>query len=419
MFLYAALDAEVPIKLCEPLTAALKEAKLEKIADLENAALPCVAWGAVHGVPLDKVAWESLAAESTASQERLNEALDQLAPSASTLTASTNWNSPEQVQQAFKAVGITLTSTDDDALAAVDHPLAKAVRDYRSAAKLVGTYGLDWLKHAAPDSRVYPSWNQIGASSSGRMSCSKPNMQQLPRDLRYRRCFAAPPGRILVKADYSQIELRIAAKLTGERRMLEAYQKGEDLHTLTAAALLDKPRSTVTKADRQLAKAINFGLLYGQGAKGLVAYALSSYGVQLTLDQATAHREAFFRTYPGLRAWHRGIGATNKRAIETRTLTGRRRLDVMRFTEKANTPVQGTGADGLKRALALLWERRDRCPEAFPVLFVHDEIVVECAEDQKSQATDWIRDAMRDGMKPIIDPVPVEVEVSIGRTWGG
>jgi DNA polymerase-1 len=175
-------------------------------------------------------------------------------------------------------------------------------------------------------------------------------------------------------------------------------------------------KSEVTKADRQLAKAVNFGLLYGMGVKALVATAASNYGVTLTEGEATAHRNTFFRTYPGLRKWHK---STPEEPIETRTLAGRRRLGVERYTEKLNTPVQGTGADGLKRALALLWERRAVCPDAFPVLFVHDEIVVECDEARAAEAATWVRDVMCDGMAPLIDPVPVEVEVTTGRTWGG
>jgi DNA polymerase-1 len=246
------------------------------------------------------------------------------------------------------------------------------------------------------------------------MSCKEPNLQQLPRDARYRRCFVAPPGRVLVMADYSQIELRAAAKIAGDRRMLAAYQSGEDLHTLTARSLLGK--NEVSMGDRQLAKAVNFGLLYGQGAAGLMRYALANYGVKLTEDEARRHREAFFRTYPGLRKWHRSVGDP---AIETRTLAGRRRADVTAFTEKLNTPVQGTAADGLKRALALLWDRRAARPDAFTVLFVHDEIVIEAPEPDADLAAAWLRRAMIDGMAPLIDPVPVDVEVTVGPTWAG
>jgi DNA polymerase-1 len=414
MLAYAALDAKVPVRLRERFATALKEAKLTSVADLEFATLPCVAWACRHGVGLDRTAWEKLATEMSTERDRLAEVLDQVAPNSSTLTSTTNWKSPDQVQAVFNSLGITLDSTDDDALAAVDHPLAKSLREYRSVAKLAGTYGIEWLKHVAPDGRVYADWKQIGAGSSGRMSCKGPNLQNLPRDLRYRKCFIAPPGRVLIKADYSQIELRIAAKISNDKRMLEAYRNGEDLHTLTARAILKKQE--VAKPDRQLAKAINFGLLYGMGAPALRQYALSNYGVSLTAQEAIQHRNTFFRTYPGLRRWHKSILNS---VTETRTLAGRRRAGVTRYTEKLNTPVQGTGADGLKKALGLLWERRAMCPDAYPVLFVHDEIVIECDVARQEEAAVWLRQAMIDGMADLIAPIPVEVEVSAGRTWGG
>jgi DNA polymerase-1 len=152
------------------------------------------------------------------------------------------------------------------------------------------------------------------------------------------------------------------------------------------------------------------------GAKALAAYAASNFGVALTEAEAATHRDAFFRTYPGLRDWHRSVP---NGTLQTRTLAGRRRVGVSAFTEKLNTPTQGTGADGLKRALALLWERRTACPDTFPVLLVHDEIVVECDETKQNEAMAWVRDATRDGMAPLLDPVPVEVELSAGRTGAG
>jgi DNA polymerase-1 len=172
----------------------------------------------------------------------------------------------------------------------------------------------------------------------------------------------------------------------------------------------------VSKEQRQLAKAVNFGLLYGMGARGFRLYARSNYGLELTEDEASRYRDAFFQTYPGLRRWHR---STPKAPVATRTLAGRRRQDVGRFTEKLNTPVQGTGADGLKLALALLWERRAECPGAIPVLVIHDEIVVECDAGQTEAVRGWLCRAMVDAMAPLIDPVPVDVEVKSGRTWAG
>jgi DNA polymerase-1 len=245
------------------------------------------------------------------------------------------------------------------------------------------------------------------------MACGSPNMQNLPRG-EYRKCVAAPPGRVLVKADYSQIELRIAAKVSGDKALTAAYERGDDLHTLTARQVLGI--AEVTREHRQLAKALNFGLLYGMGANGFRKYARSHYGLDLTEEQAAGYREAFFRTYLGLRRWHRSVGDAPQ---DTRTLAGRRVRKVEQFNEKLNLPVQGSGADGLKKALALLWQRRAECPSAIPVLVVHDEVVVECPEADSGRTVKWLKRAMLDGMAPLVAPVPVEVEVKVGRTWGG
>jgi DNA polymerase-1 len=414
---YAAEDAAVLRPLHQAQAAKLTAADLERVYDLERRCLPAVVWMAGAGVGFDRDAWLALAGESEAEATALCDRLDALVPEAArTNLLGTNWNSPEQVKAAFQAVNVSLGSTDDATLAAVDHPLAALLRDYRAASKRHGTYGRDWLKHVASDDRVYAGWRQIGADS-GRMACREPNLQNLPRDVRYRKCFVAPPGRVLVKADYSQVELRIAAKIAGEGRMIDAYRRGDDLHAITARTILGK--HAVTKADRQLAKAVNFGLLYGMGWKGFRIYARTQYGVGLTDSQAQAYRTAFFKAYPGLARWHQQVRAQH--ALETRTLTGRRRLLTRETpdTWRLNTPVQGTGADGLKMALAFLWERRAEAPGAFPVLAVHDEIVVECDRDQAGAVEAWLRTAMVEGTAPLIEPVPVEVEVTVGPTWGG
>jgi DNA polymerase-1 len=178
-------------------------------------------------------------------------------------------------------------------------------------------------------------------------------------------------------------------------------------------------KEQVTKAERQLAKPVNFGLIYGLGANSLRRKAQADYGLDLSPGDAERYRAAFFRTYPGIARWHQQI--RRDRATEVRTLAGRRvKVEANGFYGgKANYAVQGSGGDGLKLALALLWERRHEAPGAFPVAVVHDEIVVECEADQAGAAGAWLRQAMLDGMQPLIDPVPVEVEVKASRTWGG
>jgi DNA polymerase-1 len=416
---YAAQDAAILRPLYARLQEQVKATGQERVAQIEMRCLLAVVWLSFSGVAFDRDGWKALATEAAAEVEKLAQEIDALAPrpeQGAMFTAGWNWDSPEQVRAAFAALGITLESTDDDALAKVEHPLAGLLRQYRAAAKKVSTYGADWLKHLAADGRVYAGWRQLGADS-GRMACRSPNLQNLPRDARYRACFLAPPGRVLIKCDFSQIELRIAAKLTNERRMLEAYARGEDLHMRTARLLLGE--EDVTKEARQVAKSANFGLLYGMGTKRYREYAATNYGLQLSEDEAARYRRLFFEAYPGLARWHRDIGRTGDRAVETRTLTNRRRAGVVRFTEKLNTSVQGTGADGLKLALALLWERRAQCPRALPVLAVHDEIVVECEAGQAGAAKEWLKAAMMDGMKDLIAPVPCVVDVKVGRNWAG
>jgi DNA polymerase-1 len=254
------------------------------------------------------------------------------------------------------------------------------------------------------------------------MACDHPNLQNIPRSGFLRNYIRPPEGRIFVIADYSQIELRIAAKISGDTEMLSAYAEGRDLHTLTAQSLTG--REEISKDDRKLAKAVNFGLLYGMGAKGLQSYALKSYGIQMSLEQAALYRKRFFQTYPGLKRWHDNESRAWQRGqTETRTLIGRRRTNVEKLTDRLNAPVQGTAADGLKLALAFLWERRDECPVAVPVLVCHDEVVVECGAEQAADAKAWLEKAMIEGMDAIMNDmgkaqVPVEVEARIARSWG-
>jgi DNA polymerase-1 len=394
--------------LVQALTAKVQSADLQRVAVIERRCLPALAWLGQSGAPFDRAAWEALAGQL--------EAAAPPRPGYLPATSMWNWSSPRQVKELFRLLGVSLASTDDDTLAGVDHSLATLLRCYRGAKKRSGTYGYDWLKHVASGGRVYANWKQIG-SDAGRMSCADPNALNLPRDVRYRRCIHASEGRVLVKADYSQIELRIATKISGDQAMLEAYGRGDDLHILTARRVLGL--DSVTKEHRQLAKALNFGLPYGMLAQGFRVYARSQYGLDLTLEQAEQYRRAFFTTYPGLEAWHRRV--KQEHASETRTLAGRRRLLGAQTSDtlRLNSPVQGAGADGLKLALALLWERRKQCPGALPVLAVHDEVVVECAAEQAEVAEAWLRLAMFDAMVPLIDPVPVEVEVQTARTWAG
>jgi len=422
MIEYAARDVEVLLPLYEVLKAKIEEAGLTYVAEIEHRALPAVVWMSSAGVPIDADGWREHARKTEADAACLKDKLETLAPKHPDGKAW-NFGSPQQVRKAAKLLGVDLPDTKDETLAlyAKAHEFISALRDYRKTSKLASTYGAGWLENGYhEDGRNYDSWRQLRAAT-GRMACDHPNLQNIPRSGPHRSYIRAPEGRVFVIADYSQIELRIAAKISGDKEMLGAYAEGQDLHTLTAQNLTG--RTDVSKDDRELAKAVNFGLLYGMGARGLQSYALRSYGVEMSLEEATLYRRRFFQTYPGLKGWHDDERRVWQRGDdETRTPTGRRRMDVERLTDRLNAPIQGTGADGLKLALALLWERRGQCPCAVPVLVCHDEVVVECDAQQAADAKAWLEKAMIEGMEAVLNGtdevhVPVEVEARIARSW--
>jgi DNA polymerase-1 len=341
---YVARNADVLLPLYRALDGKIPEADLSMVAKIEQDCLPAMVWLADSGVAFDAQTWHSLGMEAATEAKRLAEELD--AAAAPYLGAQPHagkcvWDNSADVKKVFLAAGFDLDSTKGDVLATIDHPLASLLRRYRSVMKLVSTYGAKWAKFLY-SGRVFADWEQIGAES-GRMSCGTPNLQSLPRDKRYRRCFVAPPGRVLVKADYSQIELRIVAKWSNDQAMLAAYRDGLDLHVLTARHVLGI--TEVTAEQRQLAKALNFGLLYGMGTSGFRDYAKSRYDLDLTEEQARTYRDGFFNTYPGLIRWHRSVP---NYPVETRTSARRRRSNVEEFTQKLNTPVQGTNGASLR-----------------------------------------------------------------------
>jgi DNA polymerase-1 len=225
-----------------------------------------------------------------------------------------------------------------------------------------------------------------------------------------------------VIADYRAMVLRVAAQIVGEVNLLQAFRDGQDAHRLTAARLLDKAVEAVTKEERQMAKAVNFGLLYGQGVKGLQAYAASTYGVELSEEKARKLREAWFEAYPAFRAWHRRLGSEAKRALAVRTPAGRERrwpsVKEFKETEAYNTPVQGGAAEAMLAALAAL-QRDLEGLDAEPVAVIHDEVIVEADAAQAEKVAEVLAAAMQQGMAAIFPDAPVAglVEAHVGRSW--
>jgi DNA polymerase-1 len=321
-------------------------------------------------------------------------------------------------------------STDADVLEelAALHTVPAKIVEYRTLAKLKGTY-IDALPALVnPDTgRLHTSFNQAVAAT-GRLSSSNPNLQNIPirteLGRRIREAFVAKPGCVLVSADYSQIELRILAHFSQDPAFLEAFRSGEDVHQRTAAEVFGVPPSSVTPEHRRVAKAINFGLAFGQSDFGLAQV------LRIPRAQAKTYIESYFARYAGVREYMQRTVLDARESGESSTLLGRRRpLPEIRATRAQdrsyaeriarNTPIQGSAADLLKLAMI----RVDRAiesgeaptREAALLLTVHDELVFELPAGQADDFKRWVKGEMEAVYR--LD-VPLVVDVGSGPTWG-
>jgi DNA polymerase-1 len=248
-------------------------------------------------------------------------------------------------------------------------------------------------------------------------------MQNIERG-EVRECFIAGEGNALIVADYSQIELRIAAAIAPEPAMIAAYNAGTDLHLQTACVVLKKSQDDISTEERRLAKALNFGLLYGQTAKGLVRYLKSDFGISISEGDASRFMSRFFGAYSGLKAWQQKCKrlANNPAIRDVRTAFGRRRLLPRgenqfwpRYTSALNMPIQGGCNDGLKRAMLQL--SKVLPGRAQIVSTVHDELIVEAPVEQADAVKTIVEDEMIRAMEQLYPTVPIEVEAKIRETW--
>ncbi|MFN3870210.1 MAG: bifunctional 3'-5' exonuclease/DNA polymerase [Aquificaceae bacterium] len=305
-------------------------------------------------------------------------------------------------------------STDDKALAEHSlHPVVSEILEIRGMKKTIEK--LQEISKMLKGNRIYPEFKQIGAIT-GRMASMNPNVQNIPRHLKG--IFKAEDDNLFVIADFSQIELRIASEYVGEEKMIKAFQEGKDLHKYTASLFLKKPEEEITKEERQLAKAVNFGLIYGISAKGLVEYA-KTYGINLSLEAAQKIRESFFEYYTSFKEWHEKVKKELKDFKETRgyTLLGRQ-YTAHTFPDGVNYPIQGTGADLLKLSVLMFdAELKKHGIRAHVINLVHDEIVVECDQRDAEKVKEILQKAMLNAGKIVLKRVPVEVEVVINKRW--
>lgn len=448
---YAGEDVDVLPELDAHLLGRLEHYGLSTTNEIECGIIPALVDMTLNGVGVDKEQWTERSKRAEASRVVREAALLKELPlpdpqpyktvrtkkngESYAVDLKTNtrikeenrtrkWNlaSPEQVKEVFWRVGINLPNTQYETLVERrgEYPLLNLFLDWRDVEKEATSFGLEWLNHCRED-RVHPGWLQL--KNSGRMGCKEPNIQQLPRG-ECRKGIAARPGYLLVRADYSQIEARIACKISGDKVMEELYLRGDDIHRYAAKAVLKK--ENVTDEERQIGKSLVFGLLFSMSAPKLQIYCRTNYGVSFSPVEAEIFRNRFFEAFPGLKRWHDKVRITCNRIREVRTLLGRRRVIYGEAAQELNmlgialnTPVQGTAADMIKAAARELWDRRDEQPETRFTMLVHDEIALEAPESKAKDVAVWLKEIMVEVGNKIIDPIPVDASVKIGRTWGG
>lgn len=437
---YALKDSEILIKLYPILRDRLEEAGLTRVAQIEFDCLPITVEAMQTGLPLDIPGVQ-------AKMVSLTEAINALEAQIKTIARDAGWKSPSKDKkrqklnldspQHLKALlqlvyGDDVKDSSEGTIKALlqeqpDKPLAGMLRELKK-------YGMQrrflraWLKNQ-DNGRLYSSYQQIG-TRTGRYTSSGPNAQQISKELRY--LFKAGPGRALVECDYSNIEMRLAAEISGEPTLLRLYHEGADLHKVTASKVFHVPVDEVTKEQRQTAKIINFGALYGGGVHYLMEELPG-----LSIENAQTYLDAFKAGYPGLLTyWDRcknkslRVVVNSKEYHVARSALGRleyvpRRDEATGRPHKklknrlVNVPIQSTGVDLFKMASGLLY--REFCKPEYVefqfLLSLHDSVLLECPEDRTEDCAELVDRVFMEAASEIFQDAPCKADVKIGRDW--
>ncbi|HCC47829.1 MAG TPA: DNA polymerase I [Elusimicrobia bacterium] len=416
----------------------LLEAELEKAGmaavygELELPLLPAVYSMERHGAAADTALLNELSS-------RFEKKMAELQAESLRLTgAEVNLNSPKQVAfLLYEKLNLGLGeaqkkqfknkdgySTGEEALQYLKaaHPVVPLLLEFREISKLKSSFVDNLLAAAGPDGRLHTTFDQLG-TATGRFSSSKPNLQNIPvrseAGLLVRKCFVARDGFTLLSADYSQIDLRVLAHLSGDANLTEAFRNGEDIHLRTAAEIFHCAPQLVSPEMRRAAKAINFGIVYGQTPTGL------SRELGISRNEAANYIKHYFEACPGVKEWSDRTMAEAKKTGQVATFTGRRRLlpelsasnpHLRSFAERAavNTPVQGGSADIIKKAMVGLFKEFRHSTDVFMLLQVHDELVFEVRAGQLAEAAAIIRKEMEGAYKL---SVPLKADLKTGPNW--
>ena len=363
--------------------------------------------------------------------EKLGIAIGELEKRIYTYAGEFNINSPKQLGEVlFERLGLphgkktkTGWSTNAEVLEKLDHPIVRDVLEYRQYMKLRSTYADGLLKAAGPDERIHTNF-QMTVTATGRLSSTEPNLQNIPTRTELgselRRMFVPAPGCVLVDADYSQIELRLLAHISGDESMQEAFRSGEDFHAVTASHVFGVPLNEVTSSMRRAAKAVNFGIVYGISAFSL------SQDLGVSAEEAKAYMDAYFARFPGVKRYMEDVVKKSRETGYAETIFRRRRtlpeITASKYATRSfgervalNMPIQGTAADIIKLAMVKVFKRlKEEGLSSRLIMQVHDELIVECPENEAERVKSLLTQEM-EGVCALA--VPLIAEAHSGKNW--
>lgn len=417
---YAKGDVEYLLDIAVAQQKAINERGMDDIMSIENRLVPVVADMALRGIGFDPSAWDEIYQEETRLLPRLESKAQELLASNFELDIFTgefvgtlNLNSTKQLLAAFRAKGFSIKDTQESTLKKLACKESRAILEYRDHAKRLQW---DYPKYINPSTgRIHPSFVQTGADT-GRFSCKKPNLQNVPKDKKFRRMFIARPGYKLVSADYGQQELRVLAEVSQDPKLIEVCREA-DPHLENAKVIYSD--DTIIKSDprRDVAKGCGFALAYGASAKTF------AHNAGISAKEGAKAYKLIHKTYSRVDAWAleswKGLCANGF----VMTLGGRRRYFPRAaeapgkyMTVGRNTPIQGTSADMMKLALVLVTEALQEY-DAGIVLSVHDEIVVEVVIESAKEVAKIVEDKMVAAADYYVKSVPNIAEAVISDTW--
>lgn len=445
---YNAKDADYTLRLYYWLKEELKKPEnrrtLRLFTKLVMPASRTLTYVELNGIWIDRERLETRTAEVSRKLEGIDEELSELAG------VRANWNSTKQLGEVmFNRLDLPVLditkggkpSTKESVLLQLrkTHPFAEKLLEWRQWTKYKSTYLDNWREQLDSGGRIHPNYKVTG-TVTGRLSSGKEegqrgrglNVQQVPRNPYIRGILGAPAGWLFVEADFSQIELRVAAHYSGDSNMLRSFRRGDDIHLATAVSVTGKPPKAITSEERKKAKSVNFGFLYGMGPKKYVMYAEEKYELEIPLSEARSVRRRFFETYPSLIPWHERQRRLARNYQRVQSAIGRiRHLPDIQSGDKEvraeaerqaiNSPVQSLASDLMLLSMVLIHPQM-KPEEASIVGSIHDSILFEIKEEKVDHYVKLIRRTMENlplKKKFGLDlQVPIKVDIKIGRHWG-